>query len=199
MTLTIEDRPNQLLEMLWVREAHELQLDGDDLPPMLSQTPERAAAGMSRESRVEWERAWPRIWRETVAHTGRELEPSRFAQLEDLAHGSEERKAALHQMLGPNWSDEFGHHVFQDPSWKNWERHGMDAFIASMPDAHRNSPKRRDLEALIPAWRAGLTKIVTIPCRGEYTRKLGTNALIVTDVTRADSGLYRAALGTFRL
>ena len=75
----------------------------------------------------------------------------------------------------------------------------MDAFIASRPDALRNSPEHRDLEALIPAWRAGLTKIVTIPCRGEYTRKLGTNALLVTDGTRADSGLYRAALASFPL
>ena len=60
-----------------------------------------------------------------------------------------------------------------------------------------NSPERRDLEALIPAWRAGLTKVVTIPCRGDHTRRVGDNALLVTDETRADSERDRRALAAF--
>jgi len=80
----------------------------------------------------------------------------------------------------------------------SWERRGIDAFIASRPDAHRNSTERRGLEALLPAWRGGLTKIVSLPCRGEHTRKLGSNALLVTDGAQPDSDCYRAALRSFR-
>ena len=60
-----------------------------------------------------------------------------------------------------------------------------------------DAPERRDLVALIPAWRAGLTKIVTIPCVGEYVRRLGPHGLLMTDATREDSDAYRRALGSF--
>jgi len=198
MTITVEDRPNQLLELLWLREAYALHPEGDDLPPMLVQTPERATAAIDDATRAGWEAAWARIWRETVQHAGREFDAALFAQLEGLAAGSAERESALQELFGPNWADEYGRDALQDPSWMSWEQRGIDAFIASRPDAHQNSPERRDLEALLPAWRAGLTKIVSIPCRGEHTRKLGSNALLVTAGTRADSDRYRAALRSFR-
>ena len=198
MTLTVEDRPNRLLELLWLREAYTLRPEGDDLPPMLVQTPERATAAIDDATRAEWEAAWARVWRASVQHAGREFDAAHFAQLEGLAAGSEERESALQELFGPNWADEFGPDALQDPSWMSWEQQSVDAFIASRPGAHQNSPERRDLEALIPAWRAGLTKIVTIPCQGEHTRKLGSNALLVTDETRADSDRYRAALRSFQ-
>lgn len=59
------------------------------------------------------------------------------------------------------------------------------------------SPEHRDLDALIRAWRTGLTKVVTIPCRGEFSRKITDNALLMTDATRADSSAYQRALSSF--
>ena len=53
------------------------------------------------------------------------------------------------------------------------------------------------IAALVPAWEAGLMRIVTIPCRGEHTRVIGDSALLVTDATRADPELYSAALASF--
>jgi hypothetical protein len=73
----------------------------------------------------------------------------------------------------------------------------MDAFSASRRDVLENSPEHRDLGAMVPAWRAGLSKILTIPCPGGYTRKLNANVLLVTDTTRADSDRYRDALRSF--
>ena len=35
MIITVEDRPNVLLELLWIREAFALQPHGEDLPPLL--------------------------------------------------------------------------------------------------------------------------------------------------------------------
>jgi len=38
---------------------------------------------------------------------------------------------------------------------------------------------------------------VTIPCSGEFTRRVGENALLMTAATREDSDSYRRALSSF--
>lgn len=73
----------------------------------------------------------------------------------------------------------------------------MDAQLAAMLTRIEDSSERRDLPTLISAWHAGLTKIVTIPCSGEFTRRASENALLMTAVTRANSDSYRRALSTF--
>lgn len=73
----------------------------------------------------------------------------------------------------------------------------MEEFISSRPRALEDSPERRDLDALIPAWRAGLTRIVTIPCSEVHTQKIGPNTLLVTERTRADSESFQNALASF--
>lgn len=66
--------------------------------------------------------------------------------------------------------------------------------LASFED----QPERQSLDALIIAWRRGLTKIVTIPCRGEFTRVIGERSLLVTDESRNDVDMLSAALLQFR-
>ena len=73
----------------------------------------------------------------------------------------------------------------------------MGAVLAALSTPLEDHPERRDLPTLISAWRAGLTKIVTIPCSGEFTRRVSKNALLVTAGTREDSDSYRRALSTF--
>lgn len=197
MILTVEDRPSALLELLWLREAHGLDPEGDDLPPLLIQTPEPAAKPVDDATRAEWEGAWARLWRDVAAHAGREFDPRLLEQLHGTALGGAQREALLSELVGPEWGGEFGRDALEDPSYQRWTQRGMDEFRASRPRALADSPERRDLEALVPAWRAGLTKIVVIPCRGEHTRTLGPNALLVTEGTRADSAAYRRALASF--
>lgn len=197
MVLTVQDHPQQVLEMLWLREAYGLQPGGDDLPPLLVETPEPVTEGLDGETLAAWERAWARLWPAVIAHAGREVDPRQFERLQEVPGGSPERAAILQEMFGPSWTDEQGRGAFEDPSYGEWERKGMAASRASRPPALSDTPERRDLDALIAAWRAGLTKVVTIPCRGEYSRRLGPNALLVTDATRADSARYRTALRSF--
>ena len=197
MAITVEDRPRQLLELLWLREAHGLHPTGDDPPPLLLESPERASIGVDDVARAAWNRAWMRAWREAVAHAGREQDPQLFERLRATRDGSAERAVLLREIVGPDWGDEFSRDILQDPSYLDWDRRRMDAFIESRPRVLEDSPERRDLDALIPAWRGGLTRIVTIPCRGEYNRRLGLHALLVTDGTRADSDSYRRALTSF--
>ena len=66
------------------------------------------------------------------------------------------------------------------------------------PRSLEEEPERMSLDALIPAWQAGLTKIVTIPCRVSYTHRIGERALLMTEGTRNDPNRYAAALDQFR-
>ncbi len=197
MQITVEDRPHQLRDLLWLREAHGLHPEGADLPPLLVDTPEPATVGVDEATRALWEAAWVRIWQAVAGHAAQEPDRRLYEELHKTPAGSAQREALLRQIVGPDWGDEFDQAVFRDPSHVNWEERDMAAFLASRPHALENSPEPRDLEALIDAWRSGLTKIVTIPCRGEYTRRLGPHSLLVTDATRADSDSYRAALASF--
>lgn len=197
MTLTVEDRPHALLELLWLREAHHLEPHGENLPPLLSETPADASIASDPALRADRQSVWPQAWHEALEHVGRDTDPSLFDRIQETADGSPERAALLREIVGPDVRDHFGHDAFADPFYRMWEQEGMDEFISSRPRALRDSPERRDLDALIPAWRAGLTKIVTIPCRGVHNRKIGVNALLVTDRTRADSDSFRRALASF--
>lgn len=198
MSITVEDRPHALLELLWIREAHGLNPEGEDLPPLLSDTPPTVQdSAVSADAREEWVNAWPLIWHAAVAHVGEDRDPRLFEELRATADGSTERADLLHRMIGPTWRDDFGDDAFDDVSHGDWFQKGMDAHLAAMPTRLEDQPERRDLSALIPAWRAGLTKIVTIPCAGEFTRRIGENTLLVTAATRGSSDSYRRALSTF--
>lgn len=199
MILTIEDRPRHLLELLWIREAYRLHpVAGDDPPPPLEHTPKPAAQPLDDATRAAWESAWTRIWEQAVAHAGGEPDPALFDQAARPDLSTDQREALHRSIAGPSWGDEFGRDVFRDPSWVSWDSRHMEALLASLPRALRDTPERRVLDVLVPAWEAGLTKIVTIPCRGEYNQQVGRNALLVTDGMRAGDDSYRAALRSFR-
>lgn len=196
MSFTIDDRPTDLLDLLWLREAYELQPRGEDLPPRLVDTPASAETSISAEVRAEWEASWPRVWHAVAAHTGAEVEPDLFEDLQRTTDGSVGRAELLRKIIGPTWQEEFGREAFENSSYDAWVQRGLEAHMANVREKLANSPEHRDLTELIAAWRAGLTKIVTIPCGGEYTRRITANALLVTDATREDSARYRVALAT---
>ncbi|WP_248241558.1 hypothetical protein [Microbacterium kunmingense] len=197
MTLTVDERPHALVELLWLREAHHLEPQGANLPPLLSDTPDDASIASDAATRADWERLWPQVWHNALDHVGRETDPRLFDRVQETIDGSPERAALLREIVGPDVRDYFGHDTFADASYRKWEQKGMDEFISSRPRALEESPERRDLDALIPAWRAGLTRIVTIPCREVHTHKIGPNTLLVTERTRADSESFRHALAAF--
>src|SRR3546814_13404684 len=161
MVLTVDDRPQQVREMLWLREAYGLHPDGDDLPPILAERPDSVAEGPDDETRAAWERAWARLWPAGIAHAGRESGPRQFDRLRETPGGSPEREAILREMFGPSWTDEHGRGAFEDRYYGEWERKGMDARAER---AHKlsDSPEGRDLDALNAGWRAGPTKGGTI-------------------------------------
>jgi hypothetical protein len=198
MTITVDDQPNMLLELLWIREAHQLQPRGEDLPPLLSDSPPVPRDRVvNAEERAHWDDAWPRMWDAAVAHAGTENDPRLFQEIQRTANGSAERADLLRRIVGPDWRDEFGGGALDTDSYGRWQQQAHDHLRDKLPTSLEASPERRDLESLILAWRAGLTKVVTIPCAGDFTRKIGPHGLLTTQATRDTSAKYRQALSSF--
>jgi hypothetical protein len=197
MSITIEDRANPLLELLWIREAYHLRPDGDDLPPLLLNPPTQRLTPPSSIDGQSWTSAWPSLWAATVAHAGTELDPSLHERLSHTANGSRERLDLLQRIVGTNWRDHFGPAALDRDSYQEWNHAAFQAKLASRPAGLGGNALRRDLDAVVTAWRAGMNTIITIPCRDEYTRRVGDNALLITEQTITTSDSFRRALAAF--
>jgi len=197
MLITVETDPHTLVDLLWVREAWNLRPVGNDLPPPLSDGLARAHARTESSDRVTtWRAAWPSMWAACVHHAGLLQDHSMFGRLRATADGSVERAELLESRMGPSWREEFGLGAFTD-QYEEWNQARFSAQSARRAPAPDDSPERVSLASLIPAWRAGLTKIVAIPCHGSYTRVIGRHALLVTEETRDDPQRYGEALKQF--
>lgn len=197
MTITVEDDSQALRDLLWIREAWNLHPIGDDLPPLLSDTPASAEAEPGAPAELaRWQRGWPELWEACVRHAGLIQDARLFDQLSATANGSAERAELLSRMFGPSWRDAFGRAAFTD-AHRAWTLARFEAQEGRDPQSYEEEPERISLAALIPAWRAGLSKVVVIPCRGSHTRPIGEHTLLVTSDTRGDPQRYSEALALF--
>jgi len=198
MVITVDDDSQTLLELLWIREAWQLRPAGDDLPPALVDTPGLMHGTHGSAAPIEeWQDAWPGIWAAALHHAATLPDPDILDRLHDSDTGSEERGRLLRELVGPSWRDELGPEAMAEEA-EQW----MDArFVDRVGRAGRTvdeQPEHYALDALITAWRSGLTKIVEIPCRGTFTRRIGTHTILVTAETRGDRERYRTSLSEFR-
>jgi hypothetical protein len=200
MAITIEDRAHELCELLWVRDAWGLRPVMDDAPPPLADRPAPVADDVRASAPVEaWSEAWPRLWSAVLAHTAQEEDPAAVKRLISLPVGSPDREELIERLSGPSWSDEFGDDAFEPAGHEGlgaWDGRLIERRRAEMrtrPPMHEHDA----VDALVPQWRRGLTRIVTIPCVGEHTRTIGPTCLLVTEATRADHARYVQALGRF--
>lgn len=197
MVLEIEDSPEALRDLLWLREACGLHPSGVDLPPLLEHPPERPAAALPDPARLRtWEQAWPIVWDEVLEHTGRPRQGERLQRLLELPPASSDRAALIREFIGPTWRDRFGDEVFDDDGYRDWVAAAAERELRHHLGYER-SPEQEVLGALIPAWEAGLAKVVVIPCAGSFTRVIGPSALLVPAATRDDPDAYREALARF--
>ncbi len=198
MVLTIEDDSQTLLDLLWVREACSLQPAGDDLAPLLSVTPVGAHNEAVRVGKIaEWQEAWPAMWQACLQHAGQIRDATVFEQLHGTAIGSDERTFLLHEIFGPSWRDVLGDEAFTD-QYLVWNQAQFEVNSHRRYQSLEGEPERVSLGALIPAWQAGLSKVVVIPCRGSFTRVIGQHTLLLTAETRDDPKRYSEALKLFQ-
>lgn len=198
MLITIEDDSHVLSELLWIREAWGLDPSGVDLPPLLSDPLTGQPASAVARDRVEtWRAAWPAMWDACVHHAGLIRDPTTFERLRETPGRSQMREQMLRELFGPSWRDEFGAEALTE-QYTAWAEARFEAQSRRRSRSSDEDPERVSLAALIPAWRVGLSKIVTIPCQGSYTRIIGPHTLLVTEETRNNARTYREALAQFQ-
>lgn len=194
MIITVDDRPQQLLELLWVRDTWSLAAGHPDPPPSLVQA--APAGAIPDDGWATWNAAWSGLWQGAVEHAGRVIGADAHAKLTRPNLAPPERRALLAQIVGPNWRDQFGDEGLGD-AYQSWQAVHQRNRGARRRELMSAELERHALDELAPAWKRGLTKIVTIPCRGDHTRTIGAHTLLVTDETREDLGRYRRGLATF--
>jgi hypothetical protein len=193
MIISIDNDLQQVTDLLWVREAYGLHPEGDGPPPLVD-TPERSG---SPDDVPGGEAAWPELWQAVLAHAGGPDRTSLFDRLRSTDLDATERAGLLTRFFGPSWRDRFGDAAF-DAHHQAWTERRFHERAHEHRRPLAETPERMSLAALVPAWEAGLTKVVTIPCQGDYTRRIGGTALLMTDAARHDPERYTAALRTFR-
>ncbi|GAA2752272.1 hypothetical protein [Amnibacterium kyonggiense] len=197
LVLEVDDAPQAILDLLWLREACGLEPTGVDLPPLLEVPPTGSPVhAPDPERRRVWQAAWPIVWDEVLEHAGRPRQGERFQRLLELPVASPDRARLIREFIGPTWRDRFGDEVFDDDGYRDWIAADAERHLSRQLEYER-SPEHVALPALIPAWEAGLVTVITIPTRGSFTRVVGPSALLVTAATRDDPDAYRAALETF--
>jgi hypothetical protein len=193
MVIRIENDLQQVMDLLWVREAYGLHPVGD-APPSLIDTPERSG---SPDDVPGGEAAWPGLWQAVLDHAGGLDATPLLERLHRTGLDPAERAELLAGLFGPSWRDRFGDAAFDD-RYRAWTERRFRDRTRDHARTLAETPERRSLAALVPAWEAGLVKIVTIPCHGEHTRRIGDATLLMTDATRDDPERYTAALSGFR-
>lgn len=198
MVLHVQFDEHLLLELLWVRESWRLKVTGPNVPPrpIDLDDPELTAEGLRRDKAV-WERAWIELWEAALAGLTRRRNPGATdampASVVDAL--SDEQVRALWD--GDSWRSRFGDDAFT-PGYRAW----VDGLQARR-DRLQEQPlgmhaERQVLDELVPAWRRGLTTMITVPCMGTYTRTLGDDTLLLTESAHDDVDQLRAALRQFR-
>jgi hypothetical protein len=197
MQITVMDDSQALLELLWLREAWGLDPVGEDLPPRLVDTPSPVdGAARSAAPLGMWREKWPELWRECLHHSAEPLDLDALERLHASEPGSDERGRLLRELAGPSWREDVGLDALTEQI-AQWMRRLSEQHVRRSRLPASEQPEHAALDALIPAWRSGLTTIVEIPCRGTYTRVIGSRALLVTSETRSDPARYREALAVF--
>lgn len=198
MVLHVQFDEGSLLDLLWVREAWRLEVTGPDVPPrpLELDEPELTAEGLRRDKR-EWERAWTDLWEAALARFARRRRPratdAMAAAVVDALSDEE-----VHAMWeGESWRSRFGDAAFTAgyEAWKGRLRARRDRVHELPLELHA---QRQALDELVPAWRRGLTTMITIPCSGTYTRTLGDDTLLLTELVHDDVDQLRAALRLFQ-
>lgn len=193
MSITIESDPRVLLEALWARDALGLNPPVDAPPPLIDAPP----PALPSADLAELQAAWPEVWAAAISHAGGSQDPAALHErLLATQDGSPERAELLRAALGAGWRERFGDAGFGD-AYDEWSlRRFHEHARRPRPPLHE-TPEHLSLDALITAWRAGLTSIVTIPCRGEYTRVISGTTLLMTETTREHPERYSTALLSF--
>ncbi|MFG6445644.1 hypothetical protein ACFXP7_09955 [Microbacterium sp. P06] len=182
------DAPYELIYLLFVRYGWRLDLaELPNVDPVPAKgTSQRPAAIDPAEAAARWHREWSRAL-------------TRFEPLDRIVREPDEETARLLRELP---DDRLAQAFSTMPSafWaEGTDRDAFNSWSESLRDDHSlplaERPERLCLDALVPAWRTGLTTVIQLPYAGHFAERLNAATLIVSRVTRHNPSLYRQALG----
>jgi hypothetical protein len=190
MVIVSEVNERALTELLFVRSAWGLDV--------ASAIPEAEPAPAPTVNLTDTERSdlaveWVRRWDVAVDWAAQSFQHGLEIQRLTSDLGRVDTEAVL-RLAPPTWAE-----VTED------ERFDRDAFVrwqSRLPE-HTNlpvskTPERRNIPALVEAWRHGLKTLVAVPVAGDYAEQIGDNALLFSHTTYADPALFAGALAGFR-
>lgn len=189
--ISVSLHPPRLLELLWVREAYGLRPHG--AVPRLEHAPRRAYAAEDNEA---WSLAWDDLWAANMKQEATGVPPGLPEKLETTAPSSPERAGLLRSLTGPTWASLFGDAAFGE-EYAAWSKAQSVTVIQSRSRSLDESPERIATQSLTQAWRAGLRRVITLPCRGNFSQAIDGTALLITDAAREDPTAYSTTLRTF--
>lgn len=183
MVIRIDETPNALLTLLFVRAAWELAPEADvpDLDPHPSCGASAAPATATRE---QWSERWVTVWDRAWAWYGPPGAGPRPPAAEPGPLRPDDPQGASIW-----WEAEHGLDGIDRDALRRWKA----TLREPRPVPLDREPERRNLDALIPAWRAGIDSVLVLPYRGYYARRVGARHLVVSRTTRDDPALYDRA------
>lgn len=187
MVIRIDDNPNNVCELLFIRSAWGIASAAE--VPSLAPKPEPGdsvlpPAGSAEEWSEKWMRAWQRAWDwYSTGDAVRQPSP-------ELLRALSQPGQPLHPAFPPFWRAEHGYEGIDRDAVNKW----MRALRPRLDLPLWAQPEHLSLPALIAAWEAGLATVVTLPYAGYFARRISPTHLVVSNETRADPALYTRAL-----
>ncbi|HEV7566069.1 MAG TPA: hypothetical protein VGO31_08950 [Microbacteriaceae bacterium] len=188
MTITVEDGPTFLVDLLFVRSVWELNPAG--VPPLAREPDPGTSTRPWRPGVEDLERLWLIDWQRAWT----EFEDDRSVRIPDAV--------VLRQIADSSDEELWDAFSARRPS-ELWYSVGMDRDAAnrwriSLADDHRRplaeTPEWQALPALIHAWQQGVDTIIQLPYSGHHVERLNRTHLLVSQETRHNKDLYTDAL-----
>lgn len=133
--------------------------------PQLAPVPDSGHSALpGSASRNEWEQRWQESWQQVL--DGYRQEPDLLA--------------------GPLWTSVHG--------WEGLDSGAFNAWHNSLIPPFPCSAERDCLDALVPAWKSGLERVIVLPVEGFFAQRISAGNLLVSAGTRANPEWYRLAL-----
>lgn len=184
--MEIDDHPQALKMLLFVRSAWSLEDGTVDLPDLDPRPNTGTSSRPTSFDKAHWVSRWNHEWHRTWAWYQSQETQNRSTK-QAKVHNPPPLHADSSVDGPPFWIAEYGTDGVDMSAFREWDQKTLPEFPPPTDDIETNS-------ALVSAWNRGLTQIVVLPYKGDYSDFTNTGQLAISDFTRKSSLRFRTAL-----